>query len=73
MLVKAEPNVIKYLGCALKIIISLGFVLHDTTGTQDFRYFYPADNNPVSKLPLTLLIEDLDKMENIIKQKDVFE
>ena len=61
------------LNCAVKINLSLGFVLHDLVGTQDYRYFYPADNNPLFQLPLTLANkEDLDKLKNKIEQKDLF-
>ena len=60
------------LSCAVKINRSLGFVLHDFVETQDFRYFYPADNNPVFELPLTVANqEDLDKLRNKIEQKDL--
>ena len=38
----------------------------------DYRYFYPADNNPLFELPLTVANEDdLDKL-NKIEQKDLF-
>ena len=47
------------LNCAVKINLSLGFVLHDLVETQDYRYFYPADNNPLFQLSLTLVNEDL--------------
>ena len=58
---------------AVKLNLSLGFVLHDLAETQEYRYFYPADNNPLFQLPLTLANEeDLDKLNNKIEQKDLF-
>ena len=63
------------LSCAVKINLSLGFVLHDLVETQDYRYFYPADNNPLFQLPLTLVneedlgqqIEDQNRPERLIQ------
>ena len=61
------------LNCAVKINLSLGFVLHDLVETQEYRYFYPAGNSPLFQLPLTLENEeDLDKLKNKIEQKDLF-
>ena len=61
------------LNCAVKINLFMGFVLHDLIETQDYRYFYPTDNNPLFQLPLTLANEeDLDKLKNKIEQKDLF-
>ena len=51
----------------------MGFVLHDLVETQDYRYFYPADNNPLFQLPLTVANEeDLDKLKNKTEQEDLF-
>ena len=36
------------IGCADRINLSMGFVLHSLVETHDCRYFYPADNNPIS-------------------------
>ena len=61
------------LNCAVKINLSLGFVLHDLVETQDYRYFYPANNIPLFQLPLTVANEDnLDKLKNKIEQRDAF-
>ena len=61
------------LNCAVKINISLGFVLHDLDETQEYRYFYPADNNPLFQLPLAVAKEeDHDKLKNKNEQKDLF-
>ena len=59
---------------AVRINLSLGFVLHDLVETQDYIYFYPADNNFLFQLPLTVANEeDLDKLKNKIEQKDLFD
>ena len=56
-----------------KINQSWGFFFRDFVEKQDSRYFYPADNNPVFQLPLTVANEeDVDKLKNKIQQKDLF-
>ena len=63
-----------YLNCAIKINKPLGFVLHDSTETRDYRYLYPADNNPFLELLLRLANKNyFDQMERKIEQKGIFE
>ena len=59
---------------AVKINLSLGIVLLDLVETQFNIYVYPADNNALFQLPLTLgNEEDLDKLKNKIEQKELFD
>ena len=41
------------LNCAVKIIVSFGFVLLEPVETQDYRHFFSADNNPLFQLSYT--------------------
>ena len=51
----------------------MGFVLHDFVETKDYKYFCPADNNPLLQLPSAVANEQaFDKLTNKIEHKDLF-
>ena len=60
------------LNCAVQINLSMGFVLHDFVETKEYRYFCPADNNPLFQLPSAVANEeDFDKLKKKIEHKDL--